>query len=79
MLPSQEFISTNSVPDYLKKAQVWIDDEKKRADLYLDPSSKPKLLEVRSLFDGLDFHASELTISPGGVRRDPHTASATNY
>jgi len=43
---SQEFISTNAVPDYLKKAQVWIDDERKRSDLYLDPSTQPKLLEV---------------------------------
>jgi len=36
----------NSLPEYLKKTQVWIDDETKRAETYLDPSTKPKLLEV---------------------------------
>lgn len=41
---SAEFISTNSITDYLTKAQAWIENEGKRADSYLDPSTKPKLL-----------------------------------
>jgi len=61
---SQEFLSTNSVPDYLKKAQMWIDDEKKRADSYMDPSSKSKLLEV--VYDEvLTVHLQHL-VDPAG-------------
>ena len=43
---SQEFINSNSLPEYLKRALQWIEEEKKRADLYLDASTKPKLLHV---------------------------------
>ena len=43
---SQEVISTNCVSTYLSKAQQWIDSESKRADTYLDPTTKPKLLGV---------------------------------
>jgi len=43
---SQSFLGVNSVPDYIKKANEWIEEEKKRVDSYLDPSSKFKLLEV---------------------------------
>lgn len=43
---SQELISTNAVSTYLKGAQEWINSETKRAESYLDPSTKPKLLSV---------------------------------
>ena len=43
---SQELISTNAVATYLKGAQEWINSETKRAESYLDPSTKPKLLSV---------------------------------
>jgi len=45
-LSAAEFISTNSVSDYLTKAQAWIESEGKRAESYLDPSTKPKLLNT---------------------------------
>jgi len=43
---SSEFISTNSVSDYIATAEGWLENESKRADSYLDLSTKPKLLNA---------------------------------
>jgi len=43
---SQDFMSQNTVPDYLRKIEARIKQEEGRADNYLDKSTKPKLRNV---------------------------------
>lgn len=43
---SQDFISQNTVPDYLRKIETRIWQEEARADSYLDKTTKPKLKAV---------------------------------
>lgn len=42
---SQDFISRNTVPDYLRKIEERLKQEENRADTYLDPLSKNELLK----------------------------------
>eukprot|EP00954_Amorphochlora_amoebiformis_P021771 1348716-Amorphochlora_amoeboformis.AAC.1 len=43
---SQNFMAQNTVSDYLKKIEVRINEEEKRATTYLDKSTHPKLRKV---------------------------------
>jgi cullin 3 len=43
---SQEFISSNSASDYMKKVEARIKEELERVAHYLDPSTEPKIKEV---------------------------------
>lgn len=45
-IESQEFISSNSCSDYMKKAETRIKEELERVAHYLDPSTEPKIKEV---------------------------------
>jgi len=45
-LESQEFISSNACPDYMKKVENRIKEEMERVAHYLDASTEPKLKEV---------------------------------
>eukprot|EP00741_Cyanophora_paradoxa_P016671 tig00020934_g16100.t1 len=42
-IESQQFIASNSCPDYLKKAEARIKEETARVAHYLDPSTEPKI------------------------------------
>jgi len=45
-LEAQEFISTNSAPEYMKKVENRINEEVERVSLYLDKSTERKILDV---------------------------------
>lgn len=45
-IESQEFISTNSCSDYIKKVELRIKEELDRVTHYMDPGTEPKLREV---------------------------------
>jgi cullin 1 len=50
---SAKFLSQNSVPDYMRKVDVWLREEDERADKHLQEATKPKLQEqcTKALID----------------------------
>lgn len=45
-IESQEFIASNSCPDYMRKVEARREEELERVRHYLDPASEPKVREV---------------------------------
>mmetsp|Transcript_11867 Transcript_11867/g.24023 ORF Transcript_11867/g.24023 Transcript_11867/m.24023 type:complete len:768 (-) Transcript_11867:48-2351(-) len=43
---SQEYLSRNSAPDYVRKAEKRLNEEKSRVTHYLSPATEPKLMSI---------------------------------
>ena len=68
---SAAFVANNSVPDYMKRAEARLDEEKKRVSLYLNDSTDNEVSHVSPLRDSADTPAESAMrggLDPGSCR-----------